>query len=141
MVDYINPTQESGEKFNSLDRKGPVQMLNLIKLRVTAAYEDGRDVSGAEAYQIYGRESGPIFKGVGGRIIWSGRPEVMVIGPEEGEDWDIAFIAEYPDMAALAVMIRNPDYQAITFHRTAAVKNSRLIRMMGLAVGSEFGGG
>ena len=60
-----------------------------------AAYPDGRKATGAEAYAAYGRESGPVFERLGGRIVWQGRFELMLIGPQE-ERWDHCFIAEYP---------------------------------------------
>ena len=50
-----------------------------------------------------------------------------------------AFIAEYPDMDAFITMMRDPAYQAITHHRTAAVQNSRLVRMEPLSPGAGFG--
>ncbi len=34
-------------------------MLNLVRLRETAVYEDGTMVTGHEAYAAYGRESAP----------------------------------------------------------------------------------
>jgi uncharacterized protein (DUF1330 family) len=139
MTNHVNPSRESFRLFREHPRQGPVQMLNLVKFRARAKYDDGRASTGAEAYRTYGQESGPIFRALGGRIIWSGRPEVMVIGPEAGEDWDIAFIAEYPDMDAFTAMIRDPAYQAAAIHRTAAVENSRLIRMEPLEAGAGFG--
>jgi len=140
MPDYINPTSESFAAFRESVRTGPIQMLNLIKLKDQAAYEDGTTATGAEAYGTYGRLSGPIFAGYGGRIIWSGRPEVMVIGPQNGEEWDIAFIAEYPDMEAFMKMIGDPAYRAVTHHRTAAVANSRLLRCEASTPGTGFAG-
>lgn len=140
MAEHINPTRTSFGKFRAIGREGPVHMLNLIRLKPDATYDDGRSATGAEAYRAYGLASGPIFRALGGRIIWSGHPEVMVIGPESGEDWDIAFIAEYPDEAAFVAMIRDPEYQKITFHRTAAVADSRLIRMQPLPAPDGFSG-
>ncbi|NOX74409.1 MAG: DUF1330 domain-containing protein [Alphaproteobacteria bacterium] len=140
MANHINPSPESFRALRELDRAGPIQMLNLVKLRAQADYEDGTQATGAEAYATYGKLSGPIFRGLGGRIIWSGTPEQMLIGPEETEDWDIAFIAEYPDIAAFVSMVRDPAYQAVTHHRTAAVENSRLIRLKPSQSGAGFGG-
>ena len=73
----------------------------------SAAYPDGRKATGAEAYAAYGRESGPVFERLGGKIVWQGRFELMLIGPED-ERWDHCFIAEYPSVAAFAEMIRDP---------------------------------
>ncbi len=139
MSNYVNPDSDSFRAFREAARPGPIQMLNLIKLRTTAAYADGRNLSGAEAYRLYGEKSGPIFRALGGRIVWSGQPEITLIGPKHGEEWDIAFIAEYPSIEAFVQMMRDPAYQAITHHRTAAVENSRLIRLNPLPAGAGFG--
>ena len=113
-------------------------MLNLVRLRAQAAYPDGRKATGAEAYAAYGRESGPVFERLGGRIVWQGRFELMLIGPQE-ERWDHCFIAEYPSVAAFAEMIRDPVYREAVKHRQAAVEDSRLIRHAVLPVGKTFG--
>lgn len=139
MTNHVNPDRDSFAAFRNHPRKGPVHMLNLVKFRDRAAYADGRAATGAEAYAAYGRESGPIFRALGGRIVWSGRPEVMVIGPQDAEAWDIAFIAAYPSVEAFVAMIRDPEYQEAAKHRTAAVADSRLIRMAPRAAGDGFG--
>ena len=95
-------------------------------------------VTGKEAYAAYGRESAPIFKRVGGRIVWSGAPELVLIGPQE-EMWDIAFIAEYPSGDAFVEMVKDEDYQKAVVHRTAAVADSRLIRTEAKKGGEGFG--
>lgn len=127
MENYINPEREQFGKFRAIERDGPVHMLNLVKLNATAKYEDGTMVSGKEAYAAYGRLSGPIFKKVGGRIFWSANFEMPLIGPDD-ENWDIAFIAEYPNAQAFVDMVKDPEYQKAVVHRTAAVKTSRLVR-------------
>ena len=104
-MDHIDPTRDVFAQFRANDRPGPIHMLNLVRLREWAAYPDGRHTSGAEAYACYGRESGPVFERLGGRIVWQGRFELMLIGPAE-ERWDHCFIAEYPSVAAFAEMIR-----------------------------------
>jgi uncharacterized protein (DUF1330 family) len=139
MSEHVNPSKDNFRAFREAARPGPVHMLNLVKLREKAAYSDGTVATGAEAYKTYGQLSGPIFRSLGGRIIWSGAPEIMLIGPQTGEEWDIAFIAQYPDIAAFVTMMRDPDYQAVTHHRTAAVADSRLIRMKPLDAGAGFG--
>ena len=79
---HIDPTKEVFAQFKANDRPGPIHMLNLVRLRAQAAYPDGRKATGAEAYAAYGRESGPVFERLGGRIVWQGRFELMLIGPE-----------------------------------------------------------
>jgi len=138
MTGYIDPTRETFAQFRTYDRAGPIHMLNLVRLRVSAAYPDGRAATGAEAYAAYGRESGPVFTRLGGRIVWMGSFELMLIGPSD-ERWDHCFIAEYPSVAAFVEMIRDPVYREAVKHRQAAVQDSRLIRLKPLVPGKTFG--
>ena len=135
---FIDPTKEDFARFREMDRPGPIHMLNLLKFREKAAYEDGTIATGLEAYQSYARESGAIFERLGGRQVWIGKPELTLIGPQT-EAWDLAFIAEYPSKDAFVAMLRDPDYRKAVRHRQAAVADSRLIRMQPGVPGAHFG--
>jgi uncharacterized protein (DUF1330 family) len=115
-------------------------MLNLVRLRQRAVYPDGREATGAEAYAAYGRDSAPVFSRLGGRIVWQGAFELMLIGPEHGENWDRVFVAEYPSVGAFVEMLRDPVYREAVKHRQAAVADSRLIRLKPLPQSDRFGG-
>jgi uncharacterized protein (DUF1330 family) len=138
MSGYIDPTKDVFAQFRADDREGPIHMLNLVRLLEHAAYPDGRTASGAEAYAAYGRESGPVFTRLGGKVVWQGRFELMLIGPTN-EHWDHCFIAEYPSVGAFVEMIRDPVYREAVKHRQAGVRDSRLIRLKPLAAGKTFG--
>ncbi|MGP0060210.1 MAG: DUF1330 domain-containing protein [Beijerinckiaceae bacterium] len=138
MTGYIDPTKETFAAFRENDREGPIHMLNLIRLNAQAKYPDNRQASGAQAYAAYGRDSGPVFSRLGGRIVWQGKFELMLIGPGT-ERWDLCFIAEYPSVAAFVEMIRDPVYREAVKHRQAAVEDSRLIRLAPLKPGENFG--
>ena len=137
-MQYIDPTKETFAAFRDNDREGPIHMLNLVRFREKAAYPDGRDVTGAQAYAAYGSESYLVFSKLGGRIVWRGNFELMLIGPSE-EKWDECFIAQYPSVGAFVEMVRDPVYREAVKHRQAAVLDSRLIRMSPAEVGSGFG--
>jgi len=139
MSNHIDPTKQSFAAFREADRDGPIHMLKLIRLHRRAAYPDGRQATGAEAYAAYGRDSGPVFTRLGGRIVWRGDFELILIGPTD-ERWDICFIAEYPSVAAFVEMIRDPVYREAVKHRQAAVEDSRLIRLAPRPAGAGFGG-
>ncbi|MCG7574522.1 DUF1330 domain-containing protein [Phaeobacter sp. CNT1-3] len=124
--------------FKANNRAGPIHMLNLVRLHDQAQYDDGRQATGAEAYAAYGRESAPVFQRLGGRIVWRGAMEQMLIGPGD-EQWDLCFIAEYPSPQAFVDMLGDPIYRAAMKHRQAAVSDSRLIRTAPLGVGATFG--
>lgn len=138
MSNYVDPERDQFEAFKALPRDEPIMMLNLLRFRAEAVYADGRDVTGAEAYAAYGRESAPVFQRVGGEIVWRGRPEVMLIGPGD-ERWDLAFIARYPSAHAFLEMITDPDYRVAVRHRQAALLDSRLIRTTAADTGDGFG--
>ncbi len=136
-MDYTSFDKERFSTFISNDRDGPIDMLNLVKLRDRAVYEDGLEVTGAQAYATYGRDTAPIFSRLGGRIVWRGRMELMLIGPEK--DWDLCFIARYPSVQAFQQMIKDPEYRVAMKHRQAAVLDSRLIRMAPQDLSDNFG--
>jgi uncharacterized protein (DUF1330 family) len=140
MTGHIDPTKATFAAFREKDRPGPIHMLNLVRFRGHAAYPDGREATGAEAYAAYGRDSHPVFSRLGGRIIWRGQFELMLIGPDD-EKWDECFIAEYPSVAAFVEMSRDPVYRGAVKHRQAAVLDSRLIRLEPTKAGTGFGRG
>ena len=141
---YIDPGREAWEVFKSLPRDQPIHMLNLIRLRATAAYPDGhpnhgKSISGLEAYREYGRTIAPHLARLGSRQVWAGAPQVMVTGPAS-EAWDLAFIVEYPGSQAFIDMVRDPDYREnVVPHRTAAVADSRLLRLAPLPADEKLG--
>ena len=57
--------------------------------------------------------------------MWRGDFRVNLIGPED-DDWDEILIMQYPSRSAFQSMLTDPDYIDIVFHRTAAVRDSRL---------------
>ncbi len=136
---YIDPERDQFEAFKALPRDEPVMMLNFLRFRDKAAYEDGREATGEEAYAAYGRESGPVFRRVGGKIIWRGKPENMLIGPTD-KHWDLVFVARYPTAGAFLEMVTDPDYRIAVKHRQAAVLDSRLIRCAETGEGEGFAG-
>lgn len=125
---HVDPDRERFAQFRELPRDHPVNMLNLIRLNDTATYDDGTMITGREAYAAYARASAPIFQKLGGRIVWSGKFELMLIGPEEAY-WDLCFVAEYPSGESFISMIRDPEYREAVKHRQVAVADSRLIRL------------
>ena len=143
MTGSIDPLRQQFDAFKALPRDTPIHMLNLVRLNALANYPEGhpnhgKDMSGLDAYRAYGRTSAEVFKRVGGRQVWVGKPETVVTGPAD-ERWDLAFIAEYPSGAAFLEMVTDPGYREHVKHRQAAVEDSRLIRMAPLEPGEGFG--
>ena len=143
MTPYVDPDGLQFSQFKALPRDHPIEMLNLVRFKARASYpathalaQEG--LTGAQAYETYGRESRPIFAGLGGEIIWRGGFETTLIGPAD-EVWDEVFVARYPDAHAFLAMVTNPDYQKAVVHRQAAVATSRLIRTHPSDTGATFG--
>lgn len=140
---HVDPTRAQFEAFKALDRDRPIMMINLLRYRPHAAYPDGHPragggLTGAEAYKLYSEGSGPVFRRVGGEVIWAGAPMAVLIGPDD-ETWHAAFIARYPTAHAFLEMLADPDYKDAVIHRQAAVQTSRLIRCEPRAAGGGFG--
>lgn len=76
----------------------PVVMVNLLKFKAEA---DGANagMSGAESYMKYGSEMRKFVESKGGRFIWTGRVDSMLIG-ESDVDFDVVALVEYPSRKA-----------------------------------------
>ncbi|WP_390913116.1 DUF1330 domain-containing protein [Pseudosulfitobacter sp. SM2401] len=140
---YNDPTRAQFDAFKDLPRDQPIEMLNLVQFRDLAEYPDdhghaGKGLTGAQAYQNYGAETGPILEKVGGTIIWRGSFETTLIGPVD-EKWDACFIVHYPNSGAFLAMVTDAEYQKAVVHRQAAVLTSRLIRHASTTEGATFG--
>ncbi len=139
---YIDPSRANFDAFKALPRDRPIHMLNLLRYRDAAEYPDGHEHaakgwSGRRAYQEYGTATGPIFRRVGGSIIWRGLFEAMVTGPD-ARRWDDGFVAQYPHAGAFLEMITDVEYQRAVVNRTAALLDSRLVRFRPGEAGEGF---
>ncbi len=87
----------------------PVVMVNLLKFKGQA---DGANegMSGGESYMKYGEQMKKFVESKGGRFIWSGRVDSMVIG-ESDADFDVIALVEYPSRKAF-VEIATSDHVA-----------------------------
>ena len=114
---------------------GPIAMVNLLKFRERAAYPDGRsdDVSGYDAYMRYISLMRPIVEGAGGRFLFSGDVEALVLGEVE-ELWDAVGIAEYPSRRVFHRIATSPEVQAIGVHREAGLAGQLLILTVANAI-------
>lgn len=143
MTTYIDPSPANFKAFKDLPRDQPIHMLNLLRFRDQADYPDGHEHhgngwSGKRAYEEYGKTSGPIFRRVGGTIVWRGTFQTMVTGPD-AKQWHDGFVAQYSHAGAFFEMITDPDYQRAVVNRTAALIDSRLMRFEPGEGGEAFG--
>ena len=117
------PNDEQMKGFMEGDIDTPIYMVNLLKFKDKAEYEDGREtnLTGEEAYSIYGLEVQEHLKKVDAELIFSGKVERIMLG-EVGELWDVIAIAKYPSRKAMMEMIMDTDYQESEKHRAAGLK-------------------
>lgn len=126
----IDPRPEDfSELLARIPPRQPVVMLNMLNFAEYANYADDSEiVSGREAYSRYAAQAVKFVQEVGGRVIWRGAALSPLIAPV-GEDWDEIFLVRYPAVENFMEMLLNPEYQAITRHRRAALADSRLIAL------------
>lgn len=117
------PNDKQMKEFTEGDIDTPIYMVNLLKFKNKAEYEDGRktNLSGEEAYAIYGLEVMEHLKKIGGESIFSGVVNRLMLGEVE-ELWDWIAVVKYPSRKAMLEMILNPDYLESEKHRSAGLE-------------------
>jgi len=118
----VIPNEEQMAGFLEGDIDTPIKMVNLLKFKDKADYKDGRQtsLSGKEAYQIYADEVQGHLEKVGGKSIFLGEVERLMLGEVE-ELWDWVAIAEYPSRKAMLEMVMDSEYQKSEEHRSAGL--------------------
>ena len=139
---HIEPEAAQFEAFRALSATTPIDLINLVRFRAHAAYPADHELadaglSGAEAFVRFIALSGQLFSRVGGRMVWSGVPEQLLIGPAD-EAWDAAYIVNYPSADAFLAMIADPVHRQSEAHRKAAVATARIIRCVPRENGETF---
>jgi uncharacterized protein (DUF1330 family) len=121
----IRPNKEQFVELASSPDEGPVVMLNLLKFKARA---DGDTGSGADAYQRYGETAVKMVEEQGGRVLWQGRADQILIGDSE-QDWDSVVLVEYPSRKAFIEMVTKPKYEEAHEHREAGLERTVLVAM------------
>lgn len=102
---------------------GPIFMVNLLKFKDKAEYDDGRetDLSGREAYMIYGRAVSGILPKFGGKAVFAADVTFLALGQVE-ELWDEVAIAMYPTRGDMVRMSLSEEWREAAVHRSAGLK-------------------
>jgi uncharacterized protein (DUF1330 family) len=122
VINAVMPPMEQAMAFFGAAEDGPFVMVNLLKFKPKAEYEDGSDahLTGAEAYARYGDEVRKLVEGLGGKVRYGGHVTGLMIGEVE-ELWDMVALAQYPSLAAFRQMAMSPEMHAIEHHRKAGL--------------------
>ncbi len=130
LLNAVFPSPEQFQDFFGGAEDGPFVMVNLLKFKDKAEYEDGSEpeLSGRDAYNRYGVEVAKLMAALGGGIRFSGMVTGLMIG-EVDELWDAVALAEYPSLAAFQKMALSPEMHAIEHHRKAGLAGQLNIRV------------
>ena len=119
----VMPNEDQIKGFSEQGGDKPIYMVNLLKFKEKASYPDKREtnLTGEEAYAIYAEEVAGHLAKVGGKPVFGGEIERLMLG--EVEDlWDKVAIAMYPSRKAMLQMINDPDYIVSAQHRVAGLE-------------------
>ena len=109
----ITPTKEQFTEFAQGRQDGEVVMINLLHFdRSGDAPAEGAtgESSGKDAYRDYSAQVIKMVEARGGKLIWTGRPEQVLIGDSEADAWDMVALVSYPSRAAFIDMVTSPSY-------------------------------
>ena len=130
----IDPTADQVRTLRDSGRDGPIVMLNLLKFRDRAAYDDGEAISGAEAYARYQHAFTVTVGAVSqAEVLYEGPAEQVFIGmagtPET--DWDMVLLVRYPSRRHFLGMMADPTYKQALRHRYAGLERTVLLQCGG----------
>ncbi len=108
---------------------GEVVMLNLLKYSSTDGAAGDGGGGGAERYAKYASEVVRMVEDRGGRMVWMGRPDQVLIGDVDADAWDAVALVSYPNRAAFMDMISQPDYLEAHEHREGGLERTVLLAM------------
>ncbi len=129
---YLYPSYESGKRLFNKNIEGAIVNLNLIKLKKEADYAANpalapvHPISGQDAFFRYIKEAQPFLEASGGEILFIGKGDHFLIGPEK-EYWDICMLIRQKSVADFFSFEQDEGYMKITGHRMAAVEDTRLL--------------
>ena len=135
VINQVQPSPENIHAFVAGEEE-PIVMVNLLKFREKAQYEDGRAcaLTGQEAYQLYATEMKKLVESSGGRFLFGGEVVSLLLGEVE-ELWDLVGVVEYPNPKALLQIASTQPFREIEVHRVAGLAGQLniAVRSVGLA--------
>ena len=118
----IRPNREQFRELIDAPDDEPVVMLNLLKFKNSADTGD----SGASEYAKYGDAAVQMVEDRGGKVLWMGRADQILIG-DPAEGWDSVALVEYPSRKAFIDMVTTPEYEQAHEHRESGLERTVLI--------------
>ena len=133
VMNKVYPNKEQIKGFMEPASEEPICMVNLLKFKEKAEYEDGRDtdLTGREAYALYEEGVKKLLQEIGGGIGFKGDVERLALGEVE-ELWDVVGLAVWPSRGAMFEVMQSPEMQAISVHRSAGLAGQLNLETTGL---------
>ena len=130
----LYPNEEQMMGFLEPGPEGPICMVNLLKFKPRAEYEDGRETSltGREAYELYEQGVKELLKQIGGYLGFIGEVERLALGEVE-ELWDAVALAVWPSRQAMLEVMQSDGMREISVHRAAGLAGQINIETADLA--------
>ena len=135
----VIPNKEQMKGFFEDNHGKPISMVNLLKFKDKAEFPEdhelhGAEMTGEEAYKIYGVAVAKLLESLGGEMSFSGDAQRLALGEVE-ELWDYVRLPNIR-VAVMIDMMMSEEYNAIHAHRDAGlagqlnietVENSRFL--------------
>ena len=118
----IRPNKSQFVELMEAPDEGPVVMLNLLKFKEQS---DGAG-SGASEYAKYSDAAVQMVEARGGKVLWMGRADQILIGDPE-EKWDSVALVQYPSRKDFVEMVSTPEYEQAHEHRESGLERTVLI--------------
>lgn len=126
----LEPTEEQIENLKTLGlNTGPLIVINLLRYRIEADYSKHPEqipCSGRAAYLRFITLAYPIVNQLEANLIFRAPIRHLLVAPPD-ERWDDVSIIEWPAVVRIQELLNREDYKSITFHRIAALEDSRVL--------------
>lgn len=126
------PTRDSISQLLAREGSYRPAMVNFLSYLPSANYSSGGDnaLSGRRAYGLYGIVALQTVYGTGGRLMFLGRVDEVLLEPKDGLTtgrWDDIAVMEYTQPKAILTMEQIPKYRAALKHRDAGLDRTVII--------------
>jgi len=126
------PTRDTIAQLMTRDGTYRPAMVNFLSYLPSANYATGGEgtLSGRRAYGLYGLVALQTVYGTGGRLVFFGRVDEVLLEPKGGPTtgrWDDIAVMEYTEPKAILTMEQIPKYRAALKHRDAGLERTVII--------------
>ncbi len=115
----------------------PVVMVNLLSFKAEA--DGGNEgMTGAASYMLYGGKMREFVESKGGRFLWTGRVDSMLIGESDAE-FQVVALVEYPSRKAFLEIASSPHVAEIGEDRKKGLAGQWLIATTQISALGDIG--